>query len=96
LARVSHPQNTGVFTTQGIGFAGTSAGLQPAFDEFVKSAKARHSGEGRSPEVSEITGSGLRRDDKIGENSTFYMRITFEGLTNGEFRNVGHRHLLRA
>jgi hypothetical protein len=26
-------------------------------DEAVKSAKARHSGEGRSPDVSEITGS---------------------------------------
>ena len=54
-------------------------------DEAVKSAKARHSGEGRSPEVSEITGSRLQfiphfvrgRDDKIGKNSTFYEFINY-------------------
>jgi hypothetical protein len=26
---------------------------------------------------------------------TFYGFITLEGLTNGKFRNVGHRHLPR-
>ena len=55
-----------------------------SLDEAVKSAKARRSGEGRSPEVSEITGSRLQfiphfvrgRDDEIGKNSTSYLRIS--------------------